>query len=300
MSNNPDTQNKEYQKKIFYEENLSKYSWFNLGGLAEILFKPDSIEQIKLFIEENKNKDINIIGAGSNTLIRDGGVKGITLKLSSKFSSIKLIDENIFDVGAATLDKKISDFAKNNSVSGFEFLSCIPGSIGGGVRMNSGCYGEEISKILLSIEVMDKKGNIKLIKKEKINFFYRGCDLPEDLIILSVKLKGTLSNKVEIEKKQEKLINKKKNDQPTQVKTCGSTFKNFKKQKAWELIKNSGCDKMQVGQAKISEKHCNFFINNGKTNSKEIEELISKVKNQVFDKTGINLELEIKIIGFNK
>ena len=300
MSNNPDTQNKEYQKKIFYEENLSKYSWFNLGGPAEILFKPDSIEQIKLFIEENKNKDINIIGAGSNTLIRDGGVKGITLKLSSKFSSIKLIDENIFDVGAATLDKKISDFAKNNSVSGFEFLSCIPGSIGGGVRMNSGCYGEEISKILLSIEVMDQKGNIKLIKKEKINFFYRGCDLPEDLIILSVKLKGTLSNKVEIEKKQEKLMNKKKNDQPTQVKTCGSTFKNFKKQKAWELIKNSGCDKMQVGQAKISEKHCNFFINNGKTNSKEIEELISKVKNQVFDKTGINLELEIKIIGFNK
>ena len=300
MSNNLDTQNKEYQKKIFYEENLSKYSWFNLGGPAEILFKPDNIEQIKLFIEENKNKDINIIGAGSNTLIRDGGVKGITLKLSSKFSSIKLIDENIFDVGAATLDKKISDFAKNNSVSGFEFLSCIPGSIGGGVRMNSGCYGEEISKILLSIEVMDKKGNIKLIKKEKINFFYRGCDLPEDLIILSVKLKGTLSNKVEIEKKQEKLINKKKNDQPTQVKTCGSTFKNFKKQKAWELIKNSGCDKMQVGQAKISEKHCNFFINNGKTNSKEIEELISKVKNQVFDKTGINLELEIKIIGFNK
>ena len=300
MSNNLDTQNKEYQKKIFYEENLSKYSWFNLGGPAEILFKPDSIEQIKLFIEENKNKDINIIGAGSNTLIRDGGVKGITLKLSSKFSSIKLIDENIFDVGAATLDKKISDFAKNNSVSGFEFLSCIPGSIGGGVRMNSGCYGEEISKILLSIEVMDQKGNIKLIKKEKINFFYRGCDLPEDLIILSVKLKGALSNKVEIEKKQEKLMNKKKNDQPTQVKTCGSTFKNFKKQKAWELIKNSGCDKMQVGQAKISEKHCNFFINNGKTNSKEIEELISKVKNQVFDKTGINLELEIKIIGFNK
>lgn len=204
MSNNLDTQNKEYQKKIFYEENLSKYSWFNLGGPAEILFKPDSIEQIKLFIEENKNKDINIIGAGSNTLIRDGGVKGITLKLSSKFSSIKLIDENIFDVGAATLDKKISDFAKNNSVSGFEFLSCIPGSIGGGVRMNSGCYGEEISKILLSIEVMDQKGNIKLIKKEKINFFYRGCDLPEDLIILSVKLKGTLSNKVEIEKKTRK------------------------------------------------------------------------------------------------
>ena len=300
MSNDLDTQNKEYQKKIFYDQDLSKYSWFNLGGVAEVLFKPDSIKQLKIFIEKNKKKKINIIGAGSNTLIRDGGVKGVTLKLSSKFSSIKLIDKNIFEVGAATLDKKLSNFATKYSVSGFEFLSCIPGSIGGGVRMNSGCYGEDISKILLSVEVMDLKGNIKVIKKEKMNFSYRGCDLPEDLIILSVRLRGNLANKIDIEKKQTKLLNDKKNSQPTQVKTCGSTFKNQANLKAWQLIKNSGCDKIQVGQAKISEKHCNFFINNGKTNSKEIEELINKVRDQVFAKTGVNLELEIKIIGFNK
>ena len=122
----------------------------------------------------------------------------------------------------------------------------------------------------------------------------------EDLIILSVRLRGNLANKIDIEKKQTKLLNDKKNSQPTQVKTCGSTFKNQANLKAWQLIKNSGCDKIQVGQAKISEKHCNFFINNGKTNSKEIEELINKVRDQVFAKTGVNLELEIKIIGFNK
>ena len=290
---------KDYKEKVFYNENLSKYSWFNLGGPAEILFKPDNIDQIKLFINAHRDYKINILGAGSNTLIRDGGIKGVTLKLSSKFSNIDLLNDNRIKVGASTLDKKLADFALNNSISGFEFLSCIPGSIGGGIKMNSGCYGEEISKILSSIEVMDLNGKIKELEREKINFSYRGCDLPNDLLILSAKFKGNLSNKSDIQKKQIDLINRKKKSQPTQVKTCGSTFKNSKNKKAWELIKNSGCDKIKVGQAQISEKHCNFFINNGKTNSSEIEELINKVKKEVFNSTGVNLELEIKIIGSN-
>ena len=299
MNNSLSETNKDYKKRIFYNENLSKYRWFNLGGPAEILFKPDNIDQIKIFINTHKDYKINILGAGSNTLIRDGGIKGVTLKLSSKFSNIDLLSDNRIKVGASTLDKKLADFALNNSISGFEFLSCIPGSIGGGIKMNSGCYGEEISKILSSIEVMDLKGNIKEIKREQINFNYRGCDLPSDLLILSANFKGNLTNKSHIEKKKIDLINKKKKSQPTQVKTCGSTFKNSKNKKAWELIKNSGCDKIKVGQAQISEKHCNFFINNGKTNSNEIEELINKVKKEVFDSTGVNLELEIKIIGSN-
>ncbi len=290
---------KDYKEKVFYNENLSKYSWFNLGGPAEILFKPDNIDQIKLFINAHRDYKINILGAGSNTLIRDGGIEGVTLKLSSKFSYIDLLNDNSIKVGASTLDKKLAEFAFNNSISGFEFLSCIPGSIGGGIKMNSGCYGEEISKILSSIEVMDLNGKIKELEREKINFSYRGCDLPNDLLILSAKFKGNLSNKSDIQKKQIDLINRKKKSQPTQVKTCGSTFKNSKNKKAWELIKNSGCDKIKVGQAQISEKHCNFFINNGKTNSSEIEELINKVKKEVFNSTGVNLELEIKIIGSN-
>ena len=299
MNNSLSETNKNYRQRVFYNENLSKYSWFNLGGPAEILFKPDNIDQIKLFINAHRDYKINILGAGSNTLIRDGGIKGVTLKLSSKFSNIDLLNDNNIRVGASTLDKKLADFALNNSISGFEFLSCIPGSIGGGIKMNSGCYGEEISKILSSIEVMDTKGNIREIKREQINFSYRGCNLPNDLLILSANFKGNLSNKSDIEKKQIDFINRKKKTQPTQVKTCGSTFKNSKNKKAWELIKNSGCDKIKVGQAQISEKHCNFFINNGKTNSNEIEELINKVKKKVFNSTGVNLELEIKIIGSN-
>jgi len=299
MNNSLSETNKNYRQRVFYNENLSKYSWFNLGGPAEILFKPDNIDQIKLFINAHRDYKINILGAGSNTLIRDGGIKGVTLKLSSKFSNIDLLNDNNIRVGASTLDKKLADFALNNSISGFEFLSCIPGSIGGGIKMNSGCYGEDISKILSSIEIMDLKGNIREIKREQINFSYRGCDLPNDLLILSANFKGNLSNKSDIEKKQIDLINKKKKSQPTQVKTCGSTFKNLKNKKAWELIKDSGCDKIKVGQAQVSEKHCNFFINNGKTNSNEIEELINKVKKKVFNSTGVNLELEIKIIGSN-
>ncbi len=286
---------------ISKNENLSKYSWFGLGGPAEFFFRPNSFNQLSSFLREVSKKEnkINIIGAGSNTLIRDGGVSGITVKLGSKFSFVNLIGENIIHVGAATLDRKISNFALENSLSNFEFLSCIPGSIGGGIMMNSGCYGEEISKILISVEVMDTSGNIKEIKKEDIKFFYRGCDIANNQIILSAKLLGLKADKKEIENKQKNYIERKKDSQPSQVKTCGSTFKNPPNKKAWKLIKQSNCEKLFVGQAKISSKHCNFFINDGKATSYEIEQLINKIQKQVLESTGVKLELEIKIIGAN-
>lgn len=289
-----------FGKKLLVKENLSKFSWFNLGGPAEIFFKPANYNELASLLKiYQDNKKINIIGAGSNTLIRDGGIEGITIKLSTEFSFIKLLNDNIIEVGAATLDRKLSDFATKNSLSGFEFLSCIPGSIGGGIKMNSGCYGEEISKILVSLKAIDRKGKIKEIKRDEIKFSYRSCDLSDELIILSAKFKGDLKDKSNIEKKQLELIKRKKETQPSQVKTCGSTFKNPKDRKAWKLIKESGCEKISVGKAKISEKHCNFFINEGGATSNDIEQLIEKVKNQVLKKTGINLELEIKIIGIN-
>lgn len=293
---------KKFGGQIYFRENLSKYSWFNLGGPAEIFFRPDSIDQLTSFLKfvEKKEKKINIIGAGSNTLIREGGVEGITIKLSSKFSYTKLLEKDTVQAGGATLQRTLSDFATKNSLAGFEFLSCIPGSVGGGIKMNSGCYDEEISKIIFSLEVMDQDGNIKELQKNQIKFFYRGCDLEDNLIILSAKFKGHLSEKKDIENRKIQLIQRKKESQPSQVKTCGSTFKNSNDKKAWELIKESNCEKMSVGKARISEKHCNFFINEGNATSKDIEKLINKVKKQVFEKTSINLELEIKIIGKNK
>jgi UDP-N-acetylmuramate dehydrogenase len=280
---------------------LSNYSWFNLGGNAEFLFKPNDVDQIIEFLAEAKNNNlkITILGAGSNTLIRDKGVRGVVIKLSSKFSYTKLIDKDTIQVGAATLDRKVANFAKDNSIANFEFLSCIPGSIGGAIIMNSGCYENDISKILLSIQVIDTNNyREKEIKKEDIKFLYRGTDLPKDLIIVSAKFRGLTTNKDEIEKKQSNLIERKKLSQPSQIKTCGSTFKNINKdKKAWKLIKEAGCENFKEGDAMISQKHCNFFVNNGKAKSSDIENLIKRVKAKVYAETGVNLELEIKIIG---
>ena len=290
-----------FNKNIFYNAELSNYSWFNLGGPAEILFKPENKKQLIDFFKENKKNKfkITILGAGSNTLIRDRGIKGVVIKLGSNFSYLKLIDENIIEVGAATLDRKVANFAKENGLSDLEFLSCIPGSIGGSVIMNSGCYGYDISKVLISVNVIDIKKCIeKEIKGEDIDFFYRGTDLSNDLIITSVKLKGIPKKKDEIEKRQIQFLERKKLSQPSQVKTCGSTFKNISNEKkAWKIIKESGCEEFKEGDAEISKKHCNFFVNNGKAKSSDIEKLINKVKKTVNEKAGINLELEIKIIG---
>ena len=288
-----------FGKRILIDEKLSNYSWFNLGGPAEVLFKPNSIEDIIFFLEKFKPQKFTVLGAGSNTLIRDGGIKGITIKLSSAFSYISLDSKKIIEVGAATPDKKVADFAMENSITGLEFLACIPGSIGGAIRMNTGCYGDNISKILYSIKVIHIQGHIKEILAKDIKFSYRSTNLEENLLITSVKLIGKESLKQKIKEKQKVMVDRKKISQPSQIKTCGSTFKNPKNQKAWELIKKSNCEDFVVGNAKISEKHCNFFVNNGNATSKELEELINKVKETVYQKTKTNLELEIKIIGYN-
>ena len=290
-----------FGKDISKDMNLANYSWFNLGGPAEFLFKPKNKDQLKEFLNEcRKNKfGVTILGAGSNTLIRDKGVKGAVIKLSSNFSNIELLSKNILNVGAATLDRKVANFAKEAELGGLEFLSCIPGSIGGAIIMNSGCYETDISKVLVSINVIDKKTSIeKEIEKKDIEFFYRGTNLSKDFIIISAKLRGEKKQKKQIERTQNSFIEQKKLSQPNQIKTCGSTFKNISKdKKAWMIIKEAGCEKFYEGDAVISNKHCNFFVNNGNANSTDIENLIDKVKQTVNKKTGINLELEIKIIG---
>ena len=290
-----------FKNNLLQNVNLSNYSWFNLGGDAEYFFKVKNKENLKEFLFEAKknNLKVTILGAGSNTLFRDNGVKGVVIKLAQDFSHIELIGKNIIEVGAATLDRKIANFAKDNNLGNLEFLSCIPGSLGGAIIMNSGCYDNDISKVLLSINAININDFSEIeIKKEDIKFSYRGTNLPKDLIIVSAKIQGCFRKKEEIEKKQKKMTHQKKLTQPSQLKTCGSTFKNFSKdKKAWMLIKESGCENFSEGEAMISQKHCNFFVNKGKAKSLDIENLIKKVKKRVYEKTGINLELEIKIVG---
>ena len=228
---------------------LSNYSWFNLGGYAEYFYKAQDKEQLIEFLAEAKSKNLKttIIGAGSNILFRDNGIKGVVIKLGNSFSYSKLDGKDTLQIGAATFDRKVADFAKENSLGNFEFLSCIPGSIGGAVIMNSGCYNNDISRVLISVNAIDKNKLSEVeIKKEDIKFSYRGTNLPNHLIITSVKLRGNFGNKEEIEKKQLEFIEKKKLSQPSQIKTCGSTFKNVEKgKKAWELIKQSGCENLK-------------------------------------------------------
>ena len=299
--NNLNNFTKKFGSSLTQKVKLSNYSWFNLGGPAQYLFKPENKNQLIDFLKDSKKNKlkVTILGAGSNTLIRDNGIKGVVIKLGYNFSKIKLIDEDIIEVGAAALDRKISDFAKDKGIGELEFLSCIPGSIGGAVIMNSGCYDNDISKILVSINIIDiNKCVEKEISREEIEFYYRGTNLPKELIITSVKLRGKITEKEKIDKKQKQLLEKKKLSQPSQIKTCGSTFKNLdENKKAWQLIKETGCEEFNEGDAVISKKHCNFFVNNGKAKSADIEKLINKVKKTVKDKAGVDLELEIKIIG---
>ena len=281
--------------------NLSGFSWFNLGGNAEYFYKAKDKDQLIEFLRETKKEKIKttILGAGSNTLFRDKGVKGVVIKLGKFFSFTKIVDKDILEVGAATLDRKVANFARDNNLKNLEFLSCIPGSIGGAIVMNSGCYENDISKVLLSVRAININEISEIeIKRDDIKFLYRGTNLPDDIIIISAKFKCSVGKKEEIEKKQLNFIERKKLSQPSQIKTCGSTFKNINEdKKAWMLIKESGCEQFKEGDAIISQKHCNFFVNNGNAKSSDIENLIKKVQKKVYQKTGVNLELEIKIVG---
>jgi len=287
--------------KISFNENLSKLSWFNIGGPADAVFRPSNLKDLSIFLKELKDfhKNIKVLGVGSNTLIRDGGFSGIIIKLGKSFNHTSLINNTSIIAGAGATDKEVSNFALQNSLTGLEFLSCIPGTIGGAIKMNSGCYQEDISKILLSVQAMDLNGNLKIIPSAEIKFHYRGSNLANNLIFISATLKGKKEKNEIIEEKMKKFYEKKQKSQPSKIKTCGSTFKNTNKKKAWELIKESNCDGLKFRDAEISSKHCNFFINKGNAKSADLENLIEKVRENVFKKTGINLELEIQIIGKN-
>ena len=286
--------------KLFFNYSLKKNNWFNIGGEAKIFFRPENLNELISFLKiYNKRSKIFILGAGSNILFPDGIFDGAVIKLGKNFSNLSILNKEIIIAGSIISDKKLSEFACENNLSGFEFLSCIPGTVGGGIRMNSGCFGKEFKDVLLSVQALDMFGKVITIPKDKIIFTYRGCSLPKDLIFLSASLKGKLSNKDLIKKKIISLKEKKELAQPIRVKTGGSTFKNPIEQtneKVWELIKKSVPLDVQFGDAMISEKHCNFFINKDNASCEDMKKLVNFVKDKVFFKTGIKLSLEIILV----
>ena len=285
--------------KIYFNHSIKKLNWFNIGGNAKSFFKPDTLQDLIKFLKINNSENFFIIGAGSNVLFKDDIFEGTVIKLNKNFSRISLLDENTIIAGSGVIDKKLSEFAKENGISGFEFLSCIPGSVGGGIRMNSGCFGREFKDILISVQAAKKTGEIITIPSKDIIFSYRKCNLPKDLIFLSASFRGVKKSKEIVEKEMNNLKQKKEMSQPTRVKTGGSTFKNPIEQtnkKVWQIIKDSVSTDVKFGDAIISDKHANFFVNKGNATFRDMKKLIDFVRKGVQQKTGINLELEIILV----
>lgn len=290
---------KNLQGELRENFDLSKSNWLGIGGKANFFFKPKDLKDLQIFLKNNnQHLPIFIIGSGSNLLIRDKGFDGVVIKFGKDFDYIK-INNDIINCGPSTQKSLLAEYAANNNLSSFEFLYCIPGTVAGGVVMNSGCYGSDISKVVLSISIIDINGEIKIINNKDINFSYRHSSLTKNQIITNIEMKGSFLEKQRILEIMENLKNKKDADQPQKIKTGGSTFKNPKNsdKKAWQLIKESGCADLRVGGIKLSYLHCNFLENLDKASSEDAEILIENIKKEVFKKTNINLELELEVVG---
>ena len=287
--------------KLNFNYDLKKSNWFNIGGKTKAYFKPDSLNELVVFLKKFGNKGkILTLGAGSNVLINDKTFDGVIIKLGKSFSNISVLTNRTIIAGSATTDKKLSEFASENNIGGLEFLACIPGTVGGGLRMNSGCFEKEFKDVLLSVQAIDKNGKVLTIPSSKIKFGYRENDLDKDLIFLSASFRGEFKEKQKIEKFMKTLKEKKNETQPTKIKTGGSTFKNpisQTNQKVWELIKKSVPIDTKFGDAEISDKHCNFFVNRNNASFDDMQKLINFVKEKVKLKTGIKLETEVEIIN---
>ena len=297
-----DTKNliKEFGNKVKFDYELKKKNWFNIGGKTKIYYKAENLKELVKFLKILDNKEkIFILGAGSNILINDDIFDGVVIKLSKNFNNISLLGDDVIIAGSAVLDKKVSEFAASSNLSGFEFLNCIPGTVGGGIKMNAGCFNREFKDILLSVQAIDKSGNVVTIPVKDIKFEYRKNNISDELIFLSASFKGEKGNFEKISKEMKKLKDKKEKTQPSMIKTSGSTFKNPISQtekKVWQLIKESVPLDKSFGDAHISEKHCNFFVNRGNASFEDMKKLIDFVKEKVLKKTGIIIETEIKIL----
>src|SRR6056300_793657 len=290
----------EFNNNIKFHYDLKKKNWFNIGGKTKIYFKASNLKDLINFLKKVENKEkIFILGGGSNTLITDKTYDGVVIKLTNNFNNISLLSNEIIIAGSAVSDKSLSEFAMNNDLGGFEFLSCIPGTVGGGIKMNAGCFGREFKDILVSIQAINKIGQVITIPAKDINFKYRNSSLTQNIIFLTVSLKEKKKNSNLISKKMIELKKKKEESQPTRIKTSGSTFKNPLDQtekKVWQLIKESVSLEKSFGDACISKKHCNFFVNKGDAKFDDMKKLIEFVSESVLKKTGVKLETEIKIL----
>lgn len=283
--------------KYRYDADLSKMCWMGVGGTAQVLFQPLDLEDLVNFMK-NKPSSIScfIFGVGSNLLIKDTGVTGVMIRLGRGFNYASSSNNNLI-VGAACMDINAAMFAQENSIAGLEFLSGIPGTIGGAIAMNAGAYGTEIKNVLIKAKAVNLQGEIKEFSAADLGFIYRGNSLKEFWIFVEAELRGNIGNCGVIKQKINDIQIKRASTQPIKSKTCGSTFKNFLDVNAWKLIDQAGCRGLKIGGVQVSKMHSNFLINTGGATSADVEMLISEVKRRVLETSGIHLQEEIRIIG---
>ncbi len=285
--------------RLLANASLAEVTWFRVGGPAEVLFSPADEDDLAYFLSRlPAGVPVNVIGLGSNLIVRDGGVPGVVIRLAGKgFGTIAVEEGARVRAGAATPDVKVARAAADASIDGLAFYRGIPGSIGGALRMNAGAHGGETTDVLVEARGVDRQGEIRVFSHADMGFAYRHSSAPADVIFTQALFQGRPGDQAAIQAEMERVTEAREAAQPIKEKTGGSTFKNPPGSKAWKLIDAAGCRGLVIGDAQVSEMHCNFLINRGNATAADIENLGEEVRRRVRESSGVELEWEIKRIG---
>lgn len=289
--------------KLLDNVSMADLCWFRVGGPADVVFMPADTDDLAAFLKAlPKDVPLTIMGAGSNVLIRDGGIRGATVRLGAAFGRVTQIADTQIEAGAATLDVRLARAAAEMSLSGFAFYRGIPGAIGGALAMNAGAYGGETGEVLLEVEMLDRDGNRHVLPADALSLSYRHNGFNEFAVYTAARFQGVAGDREKIEAEMQAISDKREDSQPIKSRTGGSTFKNPggadpQGVKAWKLIDAAGCRGLQVGDAQMSEQHCNFMINHGAASAHDIETLGETVRQKVQENAGVDLQWEIKRVG---
>jgi UDP-N-acetylmuramate dehydrogenase len=284
--------------KLTPQAPLAPLVWFKSGGAAETLFEPADRDDLTAFLADlDPAVPVMALGLGSNMIVRDGGVPGVTIRLGKPFARVERLDDTILRCGGGASGILVSSTARDAGIAGLEFLRGIPGTVGGFVRMNGGAYGREVADILVSSTIVRRDGTVEEWPLDRLGYTYRHSELPDGLVVIAATLRGTPGDPATIGAEMERIAQEREDSQPLRSRTGGSTFKNPPGHKAWALIDAAGCRGLTVGDAQVSEKHCNFLLNLGSASSREIEALGEEVRRRVLARSGVQLDWEIQRIG---
>jgi UDP-N-acetylmuramate dehydrogenase len=287
----------ELRGRLLANQPLAGLTWFRVGGPAQVLFMPEDEADLSYFLSNLPDRiDVIVVGLGSNLIVRDGGVPGVVVRLGRGFNEIAIEGFNV-RAGTAVPDLRVAQAAQKAGIAGLAFMCGIPGGVGGALRMNGGAYGRETKDALVAARAVDRQGCVHVLPNAGMDYAYRHCGAPDDYVFTEAHFAGQPGDPVAIAADMEQITQSRGATQPIKTRTGGSTFKNPPGQKAWQLIDAAGCRGLRIGDAQISELHCNFLINLGNANAADIETLGEVVRQRVKDSSGIALEWEIKRIG---